>query len=321
MGFQVSEDLDPSLAKQLIVDCNVEVPEKEWRPLAQGTTGESQRIAFVDGVRRIHTRFTRQTGSTVSFGAVGGLAAGCVAMRQSEINTFCRSLLSVSVKHILLVSDPTGEPSTISLPLSRSGGNSLELNVCRIEGRDPEEPVNMLQQLMREEESFVIEGIYNSGDAPDLVIADGPLNLHLLGPLPSVGYIKTIHTIYLPESLQPVVFNLIKGERTPIFFLQAKKRSRERVNRYSCYFRVETPGPRESKQAGIVRLEVSAAIELSRARELFDLCAGNLPRFVSPRGRDPRAPQNLAPLAALETELRHRIGNPALISRIVEDHF
>ena len=40
-----------------------------------------------------------------------------------------------------------------------------------------------------------------------------------------------------------------------------------------------------------------------------------LPGFASAAHKDPRAPQNLYPIAGLERELRRRLGNPLLLFR------
>jgi hypothetical protein len=40
-----------------------------------------------------------------------------------------------------------------------------------------------------------------------------------------------------------------------------------------------------------------------------------LPRFASSPHKEPRAPQNLYPIAGLERALRRRLGDPALLYR------
>jgi hypothetical protein len=43
-----------------------------------------------------------------------------------------------------------------------------------------------------------------------------------------------------------------------------------------------------------------------------------LPRFASDAARDPRAPQNLYPIGGLEAQLKHRLGDPAVVRRAIE---
>jgi hypothetical protein len=64
-----------------------------------------------------------------------------------------------------------------------------------------------------------------------------------------------------------------------------------------------------------VRLETAASLDLAAVRALADTSARYLPRFASDPARDPRAPQNLYPVGALETRLRHRLGDSLLIRR------
>ena len=70
--------------------------------------------------------------------------------------------------------------------------------------------------------------------------------------------------------------------------------------------------------AGIVRLEVRAALGLQQAVELANFAAVRLPEFASTAVRDPRAPQNLVPVGALEEQLRHRLGDVITIRRAIE---
>ena len=48
---------------------------------------------------------------------------------------------------------------------------------------------------------------------------------------------------------------------------------------------------------------------------LFDLVAATLPRFASEAHKDPRAPQNLYPIAGLEHRLRHLLGDQLVLDR------
>ena len=66
-----------------------------------------------------------------------------------------------------------------------------------------------------------------------------------------------------------------------------------------------------------MRCEASADLPLAEAVRLADITARTLPRFASKPHKDARAPQNLYPIAGLERELRHRLGDPAFILRAV----
>ena len=69
---------------------------------------------------------------------------------------------------------------------------------------------------------------------------------------------------------------------------------------------------------GIVRLEAATALGLAETVRLADAATRVLPRYATRIGRDPRAPQNLYPVAALESKLHHRLGDLALVRRGLE---
>jgi hypothetical protein len=92
------------------------------------------------------------------------------------------------------------------------------------------------------------------------------------------------------------------------------------LDRYSWYLRIGSGRAIDSPWTGVVRCEASARLGLDAARELADTSARELPRFASDPLRDPRAPQNLFPIGALETQLRHRLGDALLLRRALEVH-
>jgi hypothetical protein len=143
------------------------------------------------------------------------------------------------------------------------------------------------------------------GQGP-LLVVDGPLGdrRHIPG---AVGYVKTHHVSYLPAALQPVATGLGVGDRTPLFAIG------ERRFRYSWYLRL--PGAATHPWWGIVRCEASGDLARAAAVELADLLTTTLPRFASQPHNDPRAPQNLHPIAGLERELRRRLGDPVVLDR------
>jgi hypothetical protein len=67
----------------------------------------------------------------------------------------------------------------------------------------------------------------------------------------------------------------------------------------------------------VARLEISETTGLADAVRVADLTARMLPRLASTPERDPRAPQNLVSVGALERHLRHRLGDPTWIRRLL----
>jgi hypothetical protein len=109
------------------------------------------------------------------------------------------------------------------------------------------------------------------------------------------------------------VTSLRIGERTPLFLISNGKR-----DRYSWYLRIGEGRRFDHVLTGIIRLEVLAVVGFEAARHLAGMSAALLVRFASAAMRDPRAPQNLVPIGALESELRRRMGDPLVIRRAIE---
>ena len=83
--------------------------------------------------------------------------------------------------------------------------------------------------------------------------------------------------------------------------------------RYSWYLRLTDVGGHS--WTGVVRCEASGALPLREVVGMANRTAAVLPAVASPLHLDPRAPQNLVPIAALERELRHRMGDAAMVNR------
>ena len=88
-------------------------------------------------------------------------------------------------------------------------------------------------------------------------------------------------------------------------------------DRYAWYLRIADLGPHVHALAGIVRLEAPAALPLGEAARLADQCGLALPRLASSPVRDPRAPQNLTPVGALESLLTRRLGEREWVRRLI----
>ena len=84
-------------------------------------------------------------------------------------------------------------------------------------------------------------------------------------------------------------------------------------HRFAWYLRL--PGPAGAPWSGIVRAECSADLTPADAVALAHLSAVTLPRFASQAYKDPRAPQNLVPIAGLERKLRAMLGDARLLHR------
>lgn len=254
------------------------------------------RLAFVDGVRRIDARLWIRDGDRLAGGAAGSHACGAVLAEPGERLVFG----PVNVDRLAIA----GGGLLAQLP--HTGG--FRYRPVSIAGDEPDSPTMELQSRMRQAEGRLAEEL---ADAGRLVIVDGPLNYVRSRDLPVVGYVKTHHRALLAPELHARVPDLGPGERTSLFRLGA--------DRYACYLRLVPPPPVAGPWSGIVRLEVPQSAGLATAVATVDAVAVAIPLYAGLPGRDPRAPQNLQPVGALETHLRHLLGDPRLAIRAVRD--
>ena len=68
-----------------------------------------------------------------------------------------------------------------------------------------------------------------------------------------------------------------------------------------------------------MRCEASGQLPKDQAATIADRTAALLPIVASEPHVDPRAPQNLVPIGALEKELRHRMGDRGLVYRALRE--
>ncbi|MFN6141548.1 MAG: hypothetical protein ACK48A_04540 [Pseudanabaena sp.] len=149
---------------------------------------------------------------------------------------------------------------------------------------------------------------------------DGPLlSRGYQTPFETIGYVKTMGKAYLRGDNAQVLRSLKVGERTPIFRISNSKGSN-----LSWYLRSGSKDLNYKKLGyhdlhGLVRIDLDGSVSLERAKEIADQSTYLIPQYASHPTRDPRAPQNLTPVGALEKELGRRMGSRELISRRLRD--
>jgi len=281
-------DRTPSLAE---VDPSVEVAAGSWKPIPpESAAGAAERLAFIDGVRRIDAfvwiEDTDGPNRRLRRGLCASYAAGVVTIeRRAEIR-------DIQVRRRLLTAGggaPLATEAGVYTPEPGAGESEAQLS-------------SGLQELLRRLEIEV--AVKEKGF--DLLVVDGPLSSHHARE-GVVGYVKSHHVSYLEPELERVLASLEPFERTPLFLTTTSYR------RYSSYLRLG--GDRRHPFSGVVRLELSAESPLPMVQRLASLAARTLPRFGSVPHKDPRAPQNLFPLGALERELRRRLGDHGIVHR------
>jgi hypothetical protein len=271
------------------VDITVERGAHEWAPIAP-VAPSAATVLFVDGVQRIDARVWISDDDGASRqGVCASWAAGVIRCdgRARVVAAEVRRGVLCAGARVEAIVTRHGDYRSCPVP-DRAGGDALGQALGRARG-DLEGRVAV-----------------RAGNDRELLMVDGPLGARrqIEG---AVGYIKAHHVSYLPSAQQPAVGALAAGERTPLFTV-----GRERF-RYSWYLRL--PGPATHPWWGVVRCEASGDLSPAEAVARADLVAATLPRFASQPHNDPRAPQNLHPIAGLERELKRRLGDPALLER------
>jgi hypothetical protein len=296
-------ELAPS---QSSVNPGVEVDPAAWAPVTPRSATPAVTVRFVDGVRRIDARVWIAGDDGVSRpGVAASYAAGVVCCADVDAGNGqgprrAATIETCEVRRGVFSAAPSLSPIT-----TRHGAYSP----CVVAGDGDEDFSLGLQHRMGELEARVATEVARS----ELLVIDGPLSkLPTLGS--AVGFIKTHQKTYLPDPLAGVVGALRAGQRTPLFVTTAG------WSRYSWYARLPAGrgaanGSGGHPWAGVVRGEVSGDLATDEARRLADLATVTLPLYASVEHKDPRAPQNLYPIAELERCLRQRLGDPALMLR------
>jgi hypothetical protein len=294
--FEGDPDDDPP------VDTSVETDD--WRPIRPSDSiGFPETVFFIDGVRRIDVGVIREEDQKLVFGLLGSYAAGVSEYRSGngtigETRIRRRVVLGAGIRH-----DPI-DIEAGSAVLHYEGHGTPE--------NDRQHVVDAIQVLMRTLEGELAKSL--TGD-DGLTFVDGPLTYLLPLEKPIVGYVKTHTRYYLTSEHMRTVSALEPGTRSPVFAFGESSASR-----YSWYLRLAQPRAIDHSLAGIVRLEVSHSVGADDAVRLADTSSAALPHFASTSAWDPRAPQNLYPISALEESLRHLLGDREWIRRHIEAH-
>jgi hypothetical protein len=283
-------DLEPAEGS---VDDTVEAVT--WRAL-DGVDDGVDRIDFVDGVRRIDARLTIDDPAVGPLpGICGTFAVGAVRWDRREVRS---TVDEVRLERwaILACGRPELFPTVDLQP---------PYETVTIAARDADALVHALQTKMREAEGMLATHLSDSA----FVLADGPLNQ--LGPHDVVGIVKSHRVTYLRSERNGLIATLRCGQRTPLFAIKD-------FGRYSWYVRLADLDGGHS-WTGIVRCEASAHLPIDQVRTIADRTAAILPLVASAPHLDPRAPQNLVPVGALERLLRHRMGDGGLVYRALRE--
>lgn len=293
-SFEAGDAGGPAAPSTAQVNPDVEVPAAAWQPrTAPPDLRAPDVVLLVDGVRRIDAGlWTREDDGTSYPGLAASYAAGVV---RCDLRQGVAELAGWRVARGLFTASPTATDLV---------AGQIRYALHRVtNGTEPSKLPAAVQAPLTALEVEVSDATRVDDD---LLVVDGPLRNRRQLPR-TIGYIKTQHSQYLPAALSIVVTSLRAGERSPIFALGTA------WGGWSWYLRL--PGTAGAPWAGIVRVECSAELPVQQAIELADLSLVTLPRFASTPYKDPRAPQNLIPIAGLERRLRALLGDARLLHR------
>jgi uncharacterized protein len=266
-------------------------------------------LYFIDGRRRLEGRvWNKLPDGTLSAGLLGTLAVGAVTTKHDALTL--AKVVDRVLERCLILSGGVGADLIIENRSHEYGRLEYRYEPFTDTQNVENGVVQRLQLLMREAEDKMAAGLPLENA---LLVLDGPLQRR--APERSMGYVKTLHQLYVSGEQLEVLRQLERGERTPIFRIGSRI-----LPRYSWYIRLENTPDYVHPFAGLVRLEVRDALGLLWAQSVADWSCRVLPRYSAKAFRDPRAPQQLMPIAFLESDLGRRMGDLTIIRRRIQAH-
>ncbi|MEU4244385.1 hypothetical protein [Actinoplanes sp. NPDC026619] len=294
-SFEGGGEDGPASSSSAQVDTDVEVPAAQWAPIdASPSTRQPDVVFLVDGVRRNDAGlWTAEEDGTSYAGLAASYAAGVV---RCDLARGSAELAGAEVRRGLFTASPSAETLETGM---------IRYEVRRLEGPGEASKLPSAVQPRLTELELEISAVARGG-TDDLLVVDGPLRnrRHLVN---TIGYVKTQQKLYLSAALNVVVTSLRPTQRTPVFHLGTV------WGGWSWYLRL--PGGSGAPWSGIVRIECSPDLTPEQAIELAEISSATLPRFASSAYKDPRAPQNLVPIAGLERRLRGMLGDARVLHR------
>jgi hypothetical protein len=294
-------------APQLDVDTGVE--QARW--VAVVPAGErASAVQVVDGVRRVEAHaFADGPVGEPLFGLFGSFGVGAVRC-EGERAWVLEDALRVERRYFQAGGEATEHVFSV-------GGHELRFAAEHRGEASANGLVDALNRAMLEAESLLADTL--AMDESALTLVDGPLrNVRGTGRR-VVGYVKRVMQWYVAPPEQRLLLTLRTGERTPLFRVTDPEDAAA-PGRSCWYVRIAELPSNFHPLSGVVRLEVPGALPLSRAVALADQASLALPRLASTPARDPRAPQNLVPVGALEAVLTHRLGDREWVRRLLTAH-
>lgn len=299
-GAGAETPFDDDLSK-VVVDPFVE--SKDWTIPIEPSPCPLEPVTFVDGVMRTELRVLASDGDERAWGLLGSYAAGAVR---------CDGTATIVSEE-----EPVGRALVVGsrIPVEPI---TLTIGTCEVTYQPIGSPIDTPQALRARLQRLMLKAEQELAGrlAQDcLVFADGPLHLDVTNGGTVVGVVKRMVMTYLEGEPATLLPRLQPGQRSPLFAL-----GNTVIDRYSWYQRLIPQDRAWHELAGLVRCEVRMGLGLDNASAIADEVANVLPGYAGRPGVDPRAPQNLTPVGALEARLKHRLGSSSVIARALQAH-
>lgn len=313
---------------------NLELAPQAWQPLTpallqqqslvqarQSALAALGDLVFIDGILRMHQRFVFAQEQSFEYSGLGTAVVGALRLRPGQPMSMQSALFTPQVRRCLLINQDYALAQASLIPGIPFAFESYGFQVDpELAAEASQLPDRALLAAMRATEKDYLETLVSeceSQQIPFTLIVDGPLQKHSTrSALPVVGFVKTLHTQYLPPEQQQILPRLQAGQRSPLFQIGDKQ--------VSWYLRLAPLDALDHALSGIVRLEVIShriQAEIPRLQALADHLALVLPQLTLGRHEDPRSPQNLLPIHTLEKQLKRRLGNRHLLQRAIDTYF
>ncbi|MDO4246143.1 MAG: DNA double-strand break repair nuclease NurA [Deinococcus sp.] len=306
----------------------VDMESPRWAAVPAKPIPEKLREVYVvDGRRRMESRiFIEDDAGNAGVGGFGAYVAGAVKLCPHGSQP--ATLEEVRAQRVLAYAPGLQVDPYILSPRHPQTG-TLEYLPLACETADPLAPLHMVQQAMLNAEQWLSHTLaskvpFDESDEREeltsLTLQDGTLRSRNLGGA-VVGCVKTMQTQYLPPDRAALLSELRPGERTPILHL---KYNGGRFTRFTWYVRLCEAPFYLHPMSGVMRLEMYAPDEPDFlppiVRKVANLSGKLLCRLASAPHKDPRAPQNLIPTAALEHAMSRAMGSSELVTRRIRGH-
>ncbi|NPB05560.1 MAG: hypothetical protein GXO08_04175 [Aquificae bacterium] len=282
-----------------------------WKPL-EVKTRLPERILFVDGVRRTEFRSTIFSGGRYAGeGIFISVGAGVLEVDLSGQRPEYRLLRSEVRRFFIYHSEG---------PLSVPERWAVEVGERVLTFRSVFSPLPDLGKtanyLMKRLELEGARGFFGS----PLLLLDGTVKTSRF--YPGVAYLVKEQKNFYLEGLEEVLFDLKRGQRTPLFLFEEKTTAfrngrfvETSVRKLACYVRL-TDGWGDPT-AGLARVELPYTEDRETAVKTAEAAAAAALAFANDPLRDRRAPQNLTTVSYLERRLRRLLGEYGLVRRAV----